>query len=68
MQSDQAVKVTDHGDAFSGCIPGSNQGQSFHVAIAGPGDLPIQEVEAVNGSHGSLRGSGGRGGREACFA
>lgn len=56
VQPDQAVKVTDDGDAFSGCIPGSHQGQSFHVAITRPGDFPIQEVEAVNGSHGSLQG------------
>lgn len=65
MQSDQAVEVTDDSDAFSGRVPGSDEGQSFHVAIAGPGDLPIQEVEAVNSSHGSLQG---RGKREVFFA
>ena len=56
MQPDEAVKVTDDRDALPGRVPGANQGQGFHVAVAGPGDFPVQEVEAVDGSHGSLRG------------
>lgn len=55
MQPDQAVEVTDDRDALSGCVPGSHQGQGFHIAIARPGDLPVQEVEAVNSSHGNLQ-------------
>ena len=65
MQPDEAVEVTDDGDAFSGRVPGSNQGEGFNVAVAGPGDFPVQEVEAVDGSHGSLQG---RGAREVVFA
>ena len=64
MQPDEAVEVTDNGDAFSGRVPGSNQGEGFHVAVAGPGDFPVQEVEAVDSSHGSLQG---RGAREVVF-
>ena len=60
MQPDQAVEVTDDGDAFPGRVPGSNQGEGFHVAVAGPGDFPVQEVEAVDGSHGSLQGRAAR--------
>lgn len=56
VQPDQAVEVTDDCDALSGCVPGSHQGKCFHVAIARPGNFPIQEVEAVNSSHGDLRG------------
>ena len=65
MQPDEAVEVTDDGDAFSGCVPGSNQGEGFHVAVARPRDFPVQEVEAVDGSHGSLQGQGAR---EVVFA
>lgn len=60
MQPDEAVEVTDDGDALSGRVPGSNQGEGFHVAVAGPGDFPVQEVEAVDGSHGSLQGRAAR--------
>lgn len=56
MQSDQAVEVTDDWDALPGCVPGPHQGQRFHIATARPGDLPVQEVEAVNSSHGDLQG------------
>ena len=60
MQPDEAVEVTDDGDAFSGRVPGSNQGEGFNVAVAGPGDFPVQEVEAVDGSHGGLQGQRAR--------